>query len=40
MESCGEEYPAEILQDYDHRIPLSAALRFLKEAIQRAKAGT
>jgi len=34
MELLGEEYPAEILQDYDNRIPLSAALRFLNEAIE------
>lgn len=37
MELLGEEYPAEILQDYDHRIPLSTALRFLNEAIRRTK---
>ena len=37
MESLGEEYPAEILQDHDHRIPLSTALRFLNEAIERTK---
>lgn len=37
MESLGEEYPAEILQDYDHRMPLSTALRFLNEAIKRTK---
>jgi len=37
MESLGEEFPAEILQDYDDRIPLSTALRFLNEAIERTK---
>jgi hypothetical protein len=37
MESLGEEYPAEILQDYQHRIPVSTALRFLNKAIQRTK---
>ena len=34
MESLGEEYPAEFLQDYAHRIPLSTALRFLNDAIE------
>lgn len=34
MELLGEEYPAEILQDYSNRIPLSTALRFLKAAIE------
>ena len=34
MEMDGEEYPAEILQDYDDRIPLSTALKFLNEAIE------
>lgn len=33
MESLGEEYSAEFLQDYENRIPLSTALRFLNEAI-------
>lgn len=37
MEAVGEEYPAEFLQDYDHRIPVSTALRFLNEAIERTK---
>src|SRR5215831_11399594 len=37
MEAVGEEYPAEFLQDYDHRIPVSTALRFLNEAIVRTK---
>jgi hypothetical protein len=30
MEAAGEEYAAELLQDYDHRIAVSTALRFLK----------
>jgi hypothetical protein len=33
MESLGEGYPAEILQDYEDRIPLSTALKFLNEAM-------
>lgn len=37
MESLGEGYPAEILQDYDNRIPLSRALRFLNEAMNWTK---
>jgi hypothetical protein len=40
MKLLGEEYPAEILQDYDSRIPLSTVLRFLNEAIQSTKGGT
>ena len=40
MELFGEEYPAEVLQDYDSRIPLSTALRFLNEATQSTKGGT
>ena len=35
MESLGEAYPAEILQDYETRIALSTAIRFLNEAISR-----
>lgn len=35
MEAVGEEYPAALLQDYVHRIPVSTALRFLDEAIVR-----
>jgi hypothetical protein len=38
MELLGEEWPAEILQDYDNRIPLSTALRFLNEAIDKTRA--
>jgi hypothetical protein len=33
MESLGEEYPAVVLQDYEHRMPVSKALRYLTEAI-------
>ena len=40
MESLGEEYPAELLQDFDHRIPVSTALRFLNEAIEKTKSST
>jgi len=33
MESLGENYPAEILQDYDNRMPVSKAIKYLREAI-------
>ena len=33
MESFGESYPAEILQDYENHMPVSKALRYLSEAI-------
>ena len=33
MESLGESYPAEVLQDYENRMPVSKALRYLSEAI-------
>lgn len=33
MESLGERYPAEVLQDYETRMPVSQALRYLSEAI-------
>jgi len=33
MESLGESYPAEVLQDYQNRMPVSTALRYLNEAI-------
>ncbi len=33
MESMGETYPAEVLQNYEHRIRISEALRYLREAI-------
>jgi hypothetical protein len=34
MELLGEEFPAEILQDYDNRISLSTAWKFLNHAIE------
>jgi hypothetical protein len=33
MESLGESYPAEVLQDYQNRMPVSKALKYLNEAI-------
>jgi hypothetical protein len=33
MESMGETYPAEVLQNYDNRMRISEALRYLREAI-------
>src|ERR1051326_2577768 len=33
MESLGEEYPAVVLQDYEHRMPVSKALKYLTGAI-------
>jgi hypothetical protein len=33
MESLGENYPAEVLQDYENRMPVSRALKYLSEAI-------
>jgi hypothetical protein len=33
MESLGESYPAEVLQNYENRMRISAALRYLREAI-------
>jgi hypothetical protein len=33
MDSLGESYPAEVLQDYENRIPVSKALRYLSDAI-------
>ncbi len=33
MESLGESYPAEVLQDYENRMQVSKALRYLNEAI-------
>jgi hypothetical protein len=33
MESLGENYPAEVLQDYENRMPVSKALKYLEEAI-------
>jgi hypothetical protein len=35
MELLGEEYPTEFLQNYEYRIPLSIALRFLNQAMNR-----
>jgi hypothetical protein len=35
MESLGEAYPAELLQDFETRIPVSKALSYLSEAIAR-----
>jgi hypothetical protein len=32
MESLGESYPAMVLQDYEHRMPVSRALKYLTEA--------
>jgi hypothetical protein len=34
MESLGEEHPTEVLQDYERRIPVSKALKCLREAIK------
>ena len=33
MESLGESYPAELLQNFETRIPVSKALNYLHEAI-------
>lgn len=33
MESLGENYPAEVLQDYQNRMPVSRALKYLQETI-------
>jgi hypothetical protein len=33
MESLGESYPTEVLQDYETRMPVSKALEYLNEAI-------
>jgi hypothetical protein len=33
MESIGESYPAMVLQDYENRIPVSRALKYLMDAI-------
>ena len=35
MESLGETYPAELLQDFATRIPVSKAITYLNEAIGR-----
>jgi hypothetical protein len=34
MESLGENYPAEVLQDYENRMQVSKALKYLNEAIE------
>ena len=33
MESLGEDYPSAILQNFENRIPVSRALKYLREAI-------
>jgi hypothetical protein len=33
MESLGESYPATVLQEYENRMPVSRALKYLMEAI-------
>jgi hypothetical protein len=33
MESLGESYPAIVLQDYENRMPVSRALKYLIESI-------
>jgi hypothetical protein len=33
MESLGENYPAEVLQNYEQRMPVSEALKYLREAM-------
>ena len=35
MESLGEENPAEVLEDYEHRMPASQAVNYLRAAIER-----
>lgn len=35
MESLGENYPAEVLQDFETRMPLSKAIDYLNEAIAK-----
>jgi hypothetical protein len=34
MESLGEDYPAIVLQDYENRMPVSKALKYLSAAIE------
>ena len=34
MESLGESYPAVVLQDYENRMPVSRALKYLIESIK------
>jgi hypothetical protein len=33
MQMLGEDYPAVVLQDYENRMPVSKALKYLTEAI-------
>lgn len=35
MESLGETYPSEVLQNFETRMPLSKALNYLNETIAR-----
>ena len=35
MESLGENYPAEVLQNHETRMRVSDAIRYLREAIER-----
>ena len=37
MESLGESYPATVLQDYENRMPVSRALKYLMEAIDSTR---
>jgi hypothetical protein len=37
MESLGESYPAMVLQDYENRMQVSQALKYLRSAIERVK---
>lgn len=34
MESLGEDYPAEVLQNHETRMRVSEAIRYLREAIE------
>ena len=36
MESLGETYPAQLLQDFENRVPVSKLLKYLNEAIARS----
>lgn len=35
MESLGENYPAEVLQNHETRMRVSVAMKYLREAIER-----
>jgi hypothetical protein len=37
MESLGESYPAIVLQDYENRMQVSQALKYLSAAIERVE---